>query len=76
MHEIVIFVQVIVCFECGLEKTCTSEFFKDYQVTSVCFFRIAREAILLLINNIHEKICSHVRIKSHLEIKKINKFEK
>ena len=30
------------------KKTCTSEFFKDD--------RIARENILLLINNIHEKM--------------------
>ncbi len=49
------------------KKTCTSEFFKDEsegrvqfevfeKLTSVCFFQIARETILLLVNNIHEKI--------------------
>jgi hypothetical protein len=38
--------------------------------------KIARvQWIQLLINNIHEKLCSHLR-KSHLEIKKIKKFEK
>jgi predicted AAA+ superfamily ATPase len=37
------------------------------------FFQIARETILLLINNIHEKICSHVR-KSLLEIRKLRKL--
>ncbi len=26
------------------------------KLTSVCFFQIARETILLLVNNIHEKI--------------------
>ena len=26
------------------------------KLTSVCFFQIAREIILLLVNNIHEKI--------------------
>jgi hypothetical protein len=61
------------------KKTCTSEFFKDYQSlkslknSRVYVFQIARETILLLINNIHEKLCSHVR-KSHLEIKKSRKL--
>jgi hypothetical protein len=51
-------------------KTCTSEFFKDYQIRSTqeynlkslknsrfyVFFQTARENILLLINIMHEKI--------------------
>jgi DNA-binding CsgD family transcriptional regulator len=41
------------------------------------FFQIARETILSHINNIHEKIMqSRAYSKSHLEIKKIKKFEK
>jgi hypothetical protein len=62
-------------FECNLGKTCRSEFFKDGQnCTSpmdesnlkslknsrVMFFHISRETILLLVNDIHEKI-----IQSH-----------
>jgi hypothetical protein len=38
------------------------------------FFQIAGETILLLIINVHEKLCSHVR-KSHLEIKKLRNLE-
>jgi hypothetical protein len=56
---------------------------EDFQKTHECFFllffflpvfsQIARETILLLINNIHEKLCRHVQ-KSHLEIKKLRKL--
>ena len=63
--------------ECNLEKTCTRIFFKDFQIARVRvlfevfenpqvrgFFKIAREIMLLLINNIHiTKLC---RTKSRL----------
>jgi hypothetical protein len=50
-------------FECNLDKTCSSEFFKDLKI--VCYLRslkthvrmfiqISRETMLLLINNLHK----------------------
>ena len=62
------------------KKTWTSDFFKDYQncpspKDECLFFQIARETIQLLINLIYmKKLYSHMH-KSHLEIKKIKKFE-
>ena len=43
------------------KKDARVSFFKDVfevfeKLTSVCFFQIAVETILLLVNNIHEKI--------------------
>jgi hypothetical protein len=73
------------------KRTCTSEFFKDYQnCTSpkdecnlkslknsrvYVFFQIAQKPYYYLFIIYMKKLCSHVR-KSHLEIKKIKKFEK
>ncbi len=64
------------------KKTCTSEFFKDDRnctsPKNECnlkslknslvhvFFQIARENILLLINNIHEKIIKNHMFRRHL----------
>ena len=47
-----------------MEKTCTSEFFKNDRICNLkslkirecMFFQIARETIPLLVNNINEKI--------------------
>ena len=41
------------------DRNCTErrvQFEVFEKLTSVCFFQIARETILLLVNNIHEKI--------------------
>ncbi len=49
------------------KKTCTSEFFKDDQKTDECmFFQITRENIILLINNIHEKMIKNRMFRRHL----------
>ena len=55
MPEIFIFVQVIVCFECGLEKTCTSEFFKDYQVQFEVFEKLTTHERMFFFE-LHEKL--------------------
>ncbi len=52
------------------KKTCTSEFFKDDQKTHECmFFQITRENIILLINNIHEKMIKNRMFRRHLRTK-------
>jgi hypothetical protein len=43
--------------------------------TSVCFFKLHEKPYYYLLIIYMKKLCSHVR-KSHLEIKKVKKFEK
>jgi hypothetical protein len=56
----------------GVDSTLNQRHFARWRVY---FFEIARDAILFLLMIYMKKLCSHVR-KSHLEIKKIKKFEK
>ena len=77
------FVEVLVIvygFEYNLEKTCTSEFFKDDEVfeklTSVFFFNWRRNHTIILINNTQEKIMQnqihcHLHAKNTCEINKL-----